>query len=412
MEREVNLYVFVVVEGGMCLKAGRLLSRNLHFPGAFEGFFRYEREYLENPASYPLDPIHLPLSEKTFKAARPTSGIHGVFEDSLPDAWGRRLLVEKAGLRKEHHAPVHLLDALGGGGLGALLYSGRDQTPAVTDGSIDFDQIDAALEEARRFETTVDPGELRFLLSGGTSAGGARPKVLVRHKETAWIAKFPSVHDVDPQANVLLEAAGLELGKRAGLVIPDFKVRRVRNRPVLLVRRFDVVPTGRRALLSFRSLLAVDDFPDFISYADLAEIVRRISAGPRADVDLLFKQMVVNVCLFNADDHLQNFSMVHGKAGWRLSPAYDLVPNVWREEQLLKINEKHAGITLADLLSEGREFGLSYKRALSLTEEVLDGMTGWEELLSEIPGEAAKGVRQRMRKRLQALSKGIRSGKE
>lgn len=400
MEREVNLYVFVVLEGGKCLKAGRLLSRNLHFPGNFEGFFRYEREYLENSDSYPLDPVHLPLSDETFMAARPASGIHGVFDDSLPDAWGRRLLVEKAGLRKTHYAPVHLLNALGGSGLGALLYSSRDETPDIVDGSIDFSEIHAALKEAQRFETAVDPGELRFLLSGGTSAGGARPKVLVRHKEAAWIAKFPSVHDVDPQTNVLLEAAGLELGKRAGLIIPDFKVCRVWNRPVLLVRRFDVVPTGRRALLSFRSLLAVDDFPDFISYADLAEIVRRVSADPRIDVDLLFKQMVVNVCLFNTDDHLQNFSMVHGKAGWRLSPAYDLVPNVWREEQLLKINGKHTGITMEDLLSESREFGLSRKRALNLTEEVLDGMAGWERLFSEIPGEAAEGIRRRIRKRL------------
>ena len=110
--------------------------------------------------------------------------------------------------------------------------------------------------------------------------------------------------------------------------------------------------------------------------------------------------MVVNVCLFNTDDHLQNFSMVHGKAGWRLSPAYDLVPNVWREEQLLKINGKHTGITLEDLLSESREFGLSRKRALNLTEEVLDGMAGWERLFSEIPGEAAEGIRRRIRKRL------------
>ena len=125
-----------------------------------------------------------------------------------------------------------------------------------------------------------------------------------------------------------------------------------------------------------------------------------MSADPRIDVDLLFKQMVVNVCLFNTDDHLQNFSMVHGKAGWRLSPAYDLVPNVWREEQLLKINGKHTGITLEDLLSESREFGLLRKRALNLTEEVLDGMAGWERLFSEIPGEAAEGIRRRIRKRL------------
>jgi len=30
----------------------------------------------------------------------------------------------------------------------------------------------------------------------------------------------------------------------------------------------------------------------------------------------------------NTDNHLKNFLMLHDETGWRLSPAFDLVPNI------------------------------------------------------------------------------------
>jgi len=138
----------------------------------------------------------------------------------------------------------------------------------------------------------------------------------------------------------------------------------VRRRPVLLVKRFDITSRGgRRALISFRTLLACFDDPGRISYGDLAEVVRRVSSAPADDLATLFKQMVLNISILNTDDHLQNFSMLHdSRHGWRLSPAYDLVPNLNRDEQALRVNGKHVGLAVADVIAEGTRFGFTRKK--------------------------------------------------
>jgi len=57
-----------------------------------------------------LDPLHLSLSAELFNADLPHAGVHGVFEDSLPDDWGRRLLVRRYKLgRKDQRIPPKVL---------------------------------------------------------------------------------------------------------------------------------------------------------------------------------------------------------------------------------------------------------------------------------------------------------------
>lgn len=388
MTPEVNLHVYTVLDNGGGLKVGRLLSRNLRLAnrGGYEGFFQYDPGFLDNPQAFAIDPVNLPLRAGIFPARRPEVGIHGVFSDSLPGQWGERLLAAKADIHRGHYAPAHLLECLGCGGLGALLYSPADSLTEISpqDDSLDFADLAKALDEAGHYEKTLDPTELNFLISGGYSAGGARPKLLVRLDGDSYLAKFTSIHDQGPGVNVELEAAGLGLGRLAGLDVPDFKIVEVRNRPVLLVKRFDVLPKGgRRAMISFRTLLSAYDDPSRVSYGDLAEILKRVSIDPRGDCDKLFKQMVLNVLIINTDDHLQNFSMLHDSVGWRLAPAYDLVPALPRDEQVLRVGRGHANLTAEDLMAEGRLFGLSRPRSKKMIEEVLEKTAGWRELIRE-----------------------------
>jgi len=67
--------------------------------GMGRGAFRYEREYLERDDAFALDPVSLPLKPESFSVEHP--GVFGIFEDSLPDDWGRKLLVRK------HAIPRH-----------------------------------------------------------------------------------------------------------------------------------------------------------------------------------------------------------------------------------------------------------------------------------------------------------------
>ena len=46
----VNLYVFVVLDDGRIVRAGRLLVENLHmaFRGGYKGVFQYDSDYLNH----------------------------------------------------------------------------------------------------------------------------------------------------------------------------------------------------------------------------------------------------------------------------------------------------------------------------------------------------------------------------
>lgn len=382
----IALHVSVVMPAGEVLYAGRLLSRNLGSPDRKEGFFRYDQAYLQNPAAYALDPIHLPLRPGTFSAERGESGVHAVFDDSLPDAWGRTILAKRAGLDTTRFSAAHLLAALAGGGLGRLLYVAGDKPEAVgrSESSIEFAKLGLAIREAGLLEKDLDTenSELRHLLACGSSAGGARPKVLVRDQDSLWLAKFSSIHDVSPSLLVSLEQAGMELARTAGLETPEIRRVRIADRDILLVRRFDVCQEGgRNAIVSMRTLTGADN-PYLCSYARMAEVIRAISHRPDRDIEALFRWMLINVLLQNTDDHLQNFAMLHTGAGWQLSPGYDITPNIHQERHILRINDGDGPFSRQDLLSEGRRFGLSTQKCRRLLDETLAGLSNWEEVFN------------------------------
>lgn len=407
MKGEINLYVYGVFPDGETVQVGRILSRNLNQPGRFQGFFKYSLAFLAHLAAYPVDPVHLPLSNKVFEAINGETGIHDVFEDSLPDAWGRHILARKGGLEHAGYTPAHLLGVLHGGGLGRLLFSEKEEQPVFKDGSIAFADIAVAMEEAAKLERSVDTdnAEIRHLLACGSSAGGARPKVLTARDDKLWIAKFASTRDIHPELFVALEEAGMKLALRAGLDVPEISKEKVGKRAVLFVRRFDLtLEHGRNALVSFRTLLGITDHYA-VSYADLAAVIRRFSFQPGRDVELLYRQMLVNILLVNTDDHLQNFAMIHTSDGWRLSPAYDIAPNIYQTGQILQVHGKHSGIGREDLIAEGKGFGLSVQTAKQLIGETVASLSGWQDVFEEcsVVEEHTGRLREMIGERLAAL---------
>ena len=122
---------------------------------------------------------------------------------------------------------------------------------------------------------------------------------------------------------------------------------------VLLVRRFDVVPGGgRRHMISLRTLCKERSGIHAQSYSELAEAIRKISASPAADVRRLYLHMVFNAAFGNTDDHLKNFWMIHDAAGYRLSEAFDLLPDVGeRREHCLAFEYERTAPHRAQLLA-------------------------------------------------------------
>ena len=345
--------------------------------GHGKGAFRYDREYLERDDAFALDPVSLPLKPDSFSIDHP--GIFGVFEDSLPDDWGRRLLVRKHQIPRHGQNLANLLLALGNTGLGALSFTEHEKPPPpASDTSILH--LSALVSAAEKFERgEIRDSELSLLFGAASSPGGARPKAVVADEADTihYLAKFPSIKDhVDV---VKIEAATMNLAAKAGLAVPVTRLVQCASRSVLLVRRFDIIPGGgRRHMISFQTLLKAQGYYQ-LRYQDLLGIVRKYSKDPQQDSARLYRQMVFNALIGNTDDHLKNFWMVHDREqGWRLSPAFDLIPDVGqRGEHVLffDLGAYYPGRQSIETL--GKKWGISTAEIVSA--QVFTAVAGWKE---------------------------------
>lgn len=379
----IQLTVWLRTVTGNLLRAGeiRVADPDPHRGGMLRGEFRYAPSYLDDPDAIALDPIHLPLAPGVFPANRPRSGIHGVFEDSLPDAWGRGLLIRRNRLPRNRQSPPHLLGCLGGQGLGALAYGLGEAAPVASPASDQTPDRDTAalIDAAERYDR--DPGdvgdeELAALFRAASSPGGARPKLAIVHAGTPSIAKLASSRDRIDMVRV--EAGCLALARDAGLSVPEFRVEVFGHHAALLVARFDCHrERGRRHMLSMQTLLATEDWYQ-LGYADLADLLRRVSVRPEDDLPALYHQAVFNALIGNTDDHLKNFAMLHADEGWRLTPAYDLTPDEpARGEHVLHFANAGHRPNARALAELARAFGLSSAVSRRIRTQVADAVSGW-----------------------------------
>lgn len=373
----MRLDLWLTLPDSTSIHAGDLAFGPPDGQGRYASAFRYSPDWLAHPQAFPLDPVALPLGVGEFQGRQLEAPLMAI-EDALPDDWGRRLLILRHGLPRSRQSEPHLLQALAGGGLGALSFFPAGTPPQTLDTSAPVLALETLVEAAYKLEADgqVDDS-CRALLAAGSSPGGARPKALVRERDGHWIAKFSSRRDeVDM---VGLEAASLALAQRAGLAVPDFRLETLAGgRHVLLVKRFDLAPEGgRRHMLSLRALLQAGGY-DVLRYVDLMTALRRHGAQPERDVPALFRQMVFNALLGNTDDHLKNFWLLHDR-GFRLSPAFDLLPDTGaRREHVLLFDLSPIPPGPRGLAELGRRWGIS--GAGALCQQVADAVAGFADV--------------------------------
>lgn len=344
--------------------------------GRARSAFRYDRDYIESLTAFALDPVSLPLKSDSFTTD--SQSIFTVFEDSLPDDWGRKLLVRKHKMPRHEQNLPNLLLALGSSGLGALSFTDSTKPSHITsDASILL--LSSLVTAAELFERgDMQESDLTLLFAAGSSPGGARPKALVFDEESNihYIAKFPSTKDQEDV--VTIEAATMNLAAKAGLDVPFTRLVQCAGKSVLLVRRFDVIPSGRRHMISFQTLLKAQGYYQH-RYQDLLAVLRKYSSNPLKDSEQLFRQMVFNAVIGNTDDHLKNFWMVYDREQkWRLSPAFDLIPDVGRRGEHVLFFDLGANCPSRNNLEKlGRQWGIH--NADVIVENVFEAVTGWKE---------------------------------
>ncbi len=299
--------------------------------------FNYGKSYLERtsgtmPATsiyepeLPLKPGLLPLLDGL--------SMPNCIRDASPDAWGRRVIINKRLGRKGANTDTADLDELT-----YLLESGSDRI-----GALDFQvspseyvprsstnaSLEELLESAERVEKGVSLSpDLDQALFHGTSIGGARPKALVEDQDTKYIAKFPSSTDL--YSVVKAEFIAMKLADRVGIDVAQVKLAKAANKDILIIERFDRQKTykcwTRKSIVSALTLFGLNDMmARYASYEDFAEIIRYRFTDPKQTLKELFSRLVFNILCGNTDDHARNHAAFWNGKELTLTPAYDICP--------------------------------------------------------------------------------------
>ena len=226
--------------------------------------FNYGQSYLGNKKAISLFEAELPLQQGALPLLNGLA-LPNCIRDASPDAWGRRVIINKTmGLKQKDIDPVELDE------LTYLLESGSDRI-----GALDFQQspdtyvarqannatLAELLESAQRVEDGVPlTPELDQALNHGSSIGGARPKALIEDNEHKYIAKFSSISDT--YSVVKAEYIAMKLASMTGLNVAPVMLRKVSGKDVLLIERFDRKLTDKvwiiKLMLSALTLIKLD----------------------------------------------------------------------------------------------------------------------------------------------------------
>jgi len=369
----LNRIIKVQLFGQEIGKIGFDESRNL-------SSFQFNPEYLQSESLQNIFPKtgiirrtpHIQLFKnyggETFR------GIPPQFADSLPDMFGS--IIIKTYLEEKGKNEVSVLEQLayvGQRGMGALEYVPSVEIP--TDATIDLAEIIDVLKEVLDLKKSstqknLDSQSLLNIFKIGTSAGGARPKILISESKATgnlipgdlefsddynhYIIKL-SLDENNDYPREVVEYCYYQIATSIGIRMMSSKLIDDIHFATL---RFDRQDGEKKHVLSACGITGWDyKSTEHSSYENLFNLCSFLKI-PHAQMEELFKRMVFNVVFGNTDDHLKNHSFIYDRntERWELSPAYDLtyalnpLVNFTSTKRALSINGKRSEINLNDIL--------------------------------------------------------------
>lgn len=331
--------------------------------------FEYAPSWLAE--GFSISPLELPLRQGLFLAKpSPFYGNFGIFEDCLPDGYGRYLLhklLQKEGIDDFKLSALDRLSIVGSGGMGALTFEPETSIKQGTDVT-DFDLLQEKALEVLKEKQDDDAG---LLLYNSGYSGGARPKAVFPDDEGHWLVKFR--HTYDPQDMGQQEYHYNEVARKCGISVPDFKLI---NGRYFASRRFDFDAEGNRIhTATAGGLLCISLSNPVLDYSNLLALTGYLTQNPR-DVEEMYRRMVFNYLTDNKDDHCKNFSFIvlkdrNGSWKWHLAPAYDLTlcTEGYNGEHATSVNGT-GHPTLKDFIAVGTKIKMNEQRCREIIEEV------------------------------------------
>ncbi|MBL8548253.1 MAG: type II toxin-antitoxin system HipA family toxin [Hyphomonadaceae bacterium] len=322
--------------------------------------FVYAPDWLADPNAPALS-RSLPKQAEPFDRRRTRPFFAGLLpEEAQRDAVARALGISKGN-------DFAFLKALGGDVAGALTLWPEGETPPVYDGAVAREPLgDNALVDlldalpTRPF-LAGDEG-LRLSLAGAQSK---IPIVLVDGQVALPAPGQPTTHILKPPmtrfpATTENEAFAMRLAAALGLSVAGVEPRRVKDRPFLLVIRYDRVidATGAAHRLHQEDFCQALSIPPEHKYAAEGgptfkvgfQLLRDATSRPALEVLKLLDAAIFQLIVGNADAHGKNYSLLYGPDGTVLAPLYDLMCTIAYPDVAPKLAMKIAGLaTIEDL---------------------------------------------------------------
>lgn len=369
--------------------------------------FEYDAQFLQKGLN--ISPFYLPL-QAGVQVGKPSlfEGLPGVFNDSLPDGWGRLLLdraVVANGIPFQQLTPLDRLACVGSKGMGALIYEPEHRETRHVPSVLDLDELD---KDTRAVLGGEAQDVIDKLLELGGSSAGARPKVLLNYNritntlsrsgekfdedEEPWMIKFASHSDQVDIGNI--EYAYALMAKAAGIEMPDCHLFKGKaKRSYFGVRRFDRMASHRIHMHTASGLLNADHRTPSLDYENLFRGMLALNPDMR-EIEKLFRLACFNVFAHNRDDHSKNFSfLMDTKGEWSFAPAYDLTFSFGPggEHSALVMGEGR-NPNATHLMALAKKFQI--RRATEIIDQVSEEISRWNLYASqaEVSFDSAKTI--------------------
>lgn len=356
--------------------------------------FTYGASYRRRNNAISIYDPELALQEGTIE---PANGLMmpSSIRDGSPDAWGRRVIINKLTGMKPDAAGVPDISELT-----FLLQSGSDRIGALDFQASSTEYVprlaaEASLDELMEAAAQIEKGvlltpALDLALNHGTPIGGARPKALINDGARKFIAKFSASNDT--YSVVKGEFIAMKLATACGLDVSPVSITRAAHKDVLLIERFDrslgAKGWTRRSMVSALTMLGLDEMmARYASYEDLAELVRHRFSDPKETLRELYGRICFNVLCGNTDDHARNHAAFWDGKQLTLTPAYDICPqgrtgNEATQAMLIKGDNRAS--TLAACLAAAPDYHLKEAEAAALIEHQVETIAqNWQPVCEE-----------------------------
>lgn len=362
-------------------------------------YFEYSVDFIGSPML--MSPFMLPVRsgmESPKNAPYEFDGLHGLFNDSLPDGWGRLLLDRRLklhGVDPDTITPLDRLSAVGTTGMGALAY-----VPDIPNEKHGVNDLDWFVEQVALVHEEVDTADIDALQEAQGGSAGVRPKIMIGLNVTRnsfvidygfelangfepWLVKGRSKDDRRDMGTE--EHAYALMARSAGLRMAETKVlTTAKGERLFATKRFDRNERGRLHMHTAGGLLHASHRQPSVDYDALHKLTAIMTRDTR-EVNQMFRNMTFNVLARNRDDHVKNHAFLMSSDGkWKLSPAYDLTFSSGPGgEHSAAIAGEGRNPEKQHLLRVARNASISENEAIEIVDQVRAAVDRWPEFADE-----------------------------